>query len=114
MHESEQSAHHHHDEEEDYAPYEAYGHLGDHHRSSLAQEFIGRFAGVDDPRAQHYAQMDPHHVSADELGEMHRYAEHDHPGVMGKVMEHPILTGILAAFAVHKAHKERDRRMGYR
>lgn len=90
-------------------PASAYGSLDQGQRSQVAREFIQRFAGkADDPQAQQYARMDPNSVSPGQLAEMHQYAAQNHPGILGDVMKHPVITAALSGFAAY----ELDKRLG--
>lgn len=89
-------------------PADAYGQLNQNQTSQVAQEFISRFAGTNDPRAQQYGKMDPNQVTPGQLAEMHNYAAQNHPGILGDVMKHPVVTGILGGFATYEA----DKRLG--
>ncbi len=91
-------------------PATAYGMLDQGQRSQVAQSFIQRLAGTNDPQAQRFASMDPNNVSAGQLAEMHQYAAQNHPGILGDVMKHPVMTGALSGFAAY----ELDKRAGGR
>lgn len=86
-------------------PAAAYSQVDQHQVPGIAQQFIQRFAGVNDPRAQQYAQMDPNQVSPAQLAEMHQYASQNHPGILGEVMRHPVITAALGGFAAYELHK---------
>jgi hypothetical protein len=86
-------------------PHATYGGLDQSQLSNIAREFIARFSGKSDPQAQQYAQLDPTNVSPQQVAEMHQYAAQQHPGVLREVMEHPVITGVIAAFAAHELKK---------
>ena len=86
-------------------PATAYGQLDQGQRSQVAQTFIQRFAKEQDPQAQQYARLDPNTVTPGQLAEMHQFAATQHPGVLGDVMNHPIVTGILGGFATYEVDK---------
>lgn len=89
-------------------PTTAYSQLDQGQKSQIAQEFINHFAGTNDPRAQQYAKTDPNTVSPGQLAEMHQYAAQNHPGILGDVMKHPVMTAALSGFAAY----ELDKRLG--
>ena len=86
-------------------PTTAYGQLNQGQTSSIAQEFINRFRNTNDPRAQQYAQLDPKQVTPGQLAEMHQYAAQNHPGILGDVMKHPVITAALGGFAAYEIDK---------
>ena len=86
-------------------PTTAYSQLDPAQRSTLAKEFIDRFRQSNDPGAQEFAREDPEHVSATQLAQMHEYAADKHPGILGEVMKHPVITAALGGFAAYELHK---------
>ncbi len=86
-------------------PMTAYSQLDSGQRSNIAREFIQRFRGTNDQQAQQFAQLDPNNVSPQQLAQMHEYAAQKQPGILRDVMNHPIVTGVLAAFAAHEMKK---------
>lgn len=89
-------------------PASAYSQLDQGQKSTIAQEFIRHFAGTNDPRAQQYAKLDPNNVTPGQLAEMHQYAAQNHPGILGNVLKHPVITAALSGFAAY----EMDKRLG--
>ena|SRR5215469_6291512 len=86
-------------------PTTAYTQLDPGQRSSIAQEFIKHFRQFDDRGAQEYARTDAQYVSAAQLAQMHQYAADQHPGILGEVMRHPVITAALGGFAAHELRK---------
>lgn len=80
-------------------PVSAYSSLDSDKRLLVAQAFIQRFAGQNDPQAQQYGQLDPSSVSAGQLAEMHQYAAQNYPQILSDVMQHPVVTDNLGGFA---------------
>ena len=39
------------------------------------------------------------------IAQMHRYASDNHPGLLGEVMQHPLITATLGGFAIYEADK---------
>ncbi|HZC06153.1 MAG TPA: hypothetical protein VE338_10960 [Ktedonobacterales bacterium] len=89
-------------------PASAYSQLDQGQKSQIAQAFMQRFAGTNDPRAQQYAKMDPNAATPGQLAEMHQYAAQNHPGILGDVLKHPVITAALSGFAAY----ELDKRLG--
>ena len=91
-------------------PTTAYTQLDPTERSTIAREFIYHFRHFHDPGAQEYARTDAQHVSAAQLAQMHQYAADQHPGVLGEVMKHPLITIALGGFAAYELHKHLEHR----
>lgn len=91
-------------------PMSAYSQLDQSQMPQVAQEFIQRFRGINDPQAQQYAQMNPNQTTPAQLAEMHQYAAQNHPGVLGEVMKHPVITAALGGFAAYELHKHMGQR----
>ena len=89
-------------------PAMAYGQLDPNQRQAVAQEFINRFRGTNDPQAQQFAQMNPNNVSPQQLAQMHQHAAQNHPGILGEVMKHPVITAALGGFAAYELHKNME------
>ncbi|MEO7002782.1 MAG: hypothetical protein ABI068_13280 [Ktedonobacterales bacterium] len=87
------------------SPESAYGQIDQGGRSQIAQAFIQHFTQTNDPQAQQYAKLDPNKVSPGQLAEMHNYAAQKHPGILGDVMKHPVMTAALAGFATYELDK---------
>jgi hypothetical protein len=86
-------------------PHAAYSQLDQSQLSNIAREFIQHFQGKSDPQAQQLAQVDPNTATPQQVAQMHEYAAKQHPSVLQDVMNHPILTGMLTAFAAHELKK---------
>ena len=86
-------------------PQAAYSQLDQGQLSQVAREFMQRFQGSNDPQAQQMAQIDPNQATPQQVAQMHQYAAQNHPGILGDVMKHPIMTGVLAGFAAHELEK---------
>jgi hypothetical protein len=80
-------------------PASAYGSLDRDQRALIAQAYIQRFAGVSDPQAQRYADLNPGFVSPEQLAEMHTYSAQYHPEILSDVLQHPVMTDNLSGFA---------------
>ncbi len=92
------------------SPMDAYSQLDQGQLSQVAQEFIQRFRGEHTPEAQQIAQMDPNSVTAADVARMHEVAARRHPGVLGEVMRHPVITAALGGFATYEVMKHVDQR----
>lgn len=86
-------------------PASAYSQLDQGQKATVAQQFIDRFRNGGHPKDQQYAQVDPNAVTAGQLAEMHQHAAENHPGVIGEVMQHPVITAALGGFAAYEIHK---------
>lgn len=89
-------------------PMSAYSQLDPNQRTQVAQEFIQRFKGTNDPQAQQYANLNPQSVTPGQLAEMHQYAAQKNPGILGDVMRHPVMTAALGGFAAFEIHKHME------
>lgn len=86
-------------------PAAAYSQLNQGQLAQVAREFIQRFQGSSDPQAQQFAQMDPNQVTPQQVAQMHQHAAAHHPGILGDVMQHPLITGLLGGFAAYEVDK---------
>ena len=91
-------------------PMSAYSQLDPNQRTQIAQEFIQRFRGSNDPQLQQYATQDPSSVTPGQLAEMHQAAGQKNPGILGDVMKHPVMTAALGGFAAFEIHKHMEGR----
>jgi hypothetical protein len=80
-------------------PAEAYAQVDQGQRASIAQAFIDHFKGQSDPKSQQLAQVDPATATPAQVADMHDHAAQNHPGILGEVMKHPVVTAALAGFA---------------
>lgn len=92
------------------SPTEAYSQLDQGQLAQVAQHFIERFKGQNSPEAQQFAQMDPNSASAADVARMHEVAARQHPGVLGEVMQHPVITAALGGFAAYELMKHLGKR----
>jgi hypothetical protein len=86
-------------------PAQAYAQLDPGQRASVAQAFIDRFRGQSDPKSQELAKVNPATATPQQVAEMHEHAAQAHPGILGDVMKHPIVTAALAGFAAYEVDK---------
>jgi len=91
-------------------PLAAYSRLDSGQISQVAQEFIQRFAGQNTSQAQQFARLDPNSVSPQQLAQMHQFAAQNHPGILGEVMKHPVVSAALGGFAAYEMHKHMGNR----
>lgn len=91
-------------------PMSAYSQLDPNQRTQIAQEFIQRFRGSNDPQLQQYANLNPSSVTPGQLAEMHQAAAQKNPGILGDVMRHPVMTAALGGFAAFEIHKHMEGR----
>jgi len=86
-------------------PTEAYGNLSPAERAQLAQEFLNKLHEQHDKFADKFAALDLNTITPAQLAELHDHVAHNHPGIFGEVMKHPVLTAALAGFAVYEIDK---------
>ncbi|HLV98884.1 MAG TPA: hypothetical protein VKT82_09430 [Ktedonobacterales bacterium] len=86
-------------------PETMYAQLTPEQRAALAQEFMQGFKESGDPKAQQFASIDPNTATPKQLAVMHQHARDEHPGVLGRVMRHPIATAVLGGFAAYEIDK---------
>lgn len=90
------------------SPEEVYARLTPEQRAALAQQFQQGLQQSDHPEAQQLAQVDPQAASSEDLAKMHAHAAEHNKGVLGLVLNHPVATAALGAFAIY----ELDRHLG--
>ena len=86
-------------------PETMYAQLNPQQRAALAQEFMQGFQESGNPKAQQFASIDPNKVTPQQLATMHQHARQEQPGVLGRVMRHPIAMAALGAFAAYEIDK---------
>ena len=91
-------------------PEEMYARLTPEQRAALAQQFQQHFAQSDHPEAQQLAQVDPQAASAEHLAQMHEHAAKHNKGALGIVLNHPVATAALGAFAIYQLDKHLGKR----
>ncbi len=89
-------------------PRQIYAQLSPQQRSAVAQQFIQGFQRSGEPGAQQWANLDPNNVGPDQLAQMHQQAKQNHPGILGEVMAHPVVTAALGGFAAYELHKNME------
>lgn len=90
-------------------PADFYNRLAPDQQAAATQSFQQQFQRSPDPQAQQYAQMDPSMIGPQQLAEMHQYAQRSDPGMLNRIMSHPVLDGALVAFGVHEFRKHEQR-----
>jgi hypothetical protein len=86
-------------------PAAVYNQLSPEQRAAIAQQFISEYQQSGHPAAQQFANMDANAVSPQQLADMHEEARNTHPGVLGKVMQHPVATAAIGGFAAYELAK---------
>jgi len=86
-------------------PETMYAQLNPQQRSALAQEFIQGFQQSGNPKGQQFTSIDPNTVTTQQLAAMHQHARQEQPGVLGRVMRHPIAAAVLGGFAAYEIDK---------
>ncbi|HEX9038481.1 MAG TPA: hypothetical protein VF808_15975 [Ktedonobacterales bacterium] len=93
-------------------PTSAYSSLDLDQRALVAQAFIQRLAGKNDPLAQQYSGLDPNSVTPQQLAEIHQYVAQNHPDILGDVLQHPVMTDNLGSFAASELNRQSGGNMG--
>lgn len=83
-------------------PEQIYAQLNPDQRAAIAREFMQGLQQEGSPMAQQFAGMDPSQVSPQQLAAMHKHASQNHPGLLGRVMKHPIAMAALGGFAAYE------------
>lgn len=91
-------------------PQEVYAQLTPEQRAALAQQFQQQLAQSDHPEAQQLAQVDPQTATPEHLAQMHDHAATHNKGALGIVLNHPVATAALGAFAIYQL----DKHLGHR
>jgi len=86
-------------------PAGVYSQVNRAHLPQIAQQFINRFQGKSDPQSQQYAQLDPQTATPEQVAQMHEHAATHHPGIVDEVLEHPVITSVLAGAAIYELQK---------
>lgn len=87
------------------SPEQIYASLSPEQRTALAQEFQSHFQQTGAPATQQFANVDPQNTTPQQLADMHQHARENHPGILGKVMQHPVAVAALGAFAAYEIDK---------
>ena len=90
-------------------PEQIYAQLSPDQRAAIAREFMQGLQQEGSPMAQKFAGMDPAQVSPQQLAAMHQHARQDHPGLLGRVMRHPIAVAALGGLAAYEIDKHLSR-----
>jgi CO dehydrogenase/acetyl-CoA synthase beta subunit len=91
-------------------PEQVYAQLTPEQRAALARQFQQGLQQSDHPDAQQLSQVAPEEASSEHLAQMHAHAAEHNKGLLGLVMNHPVATAALGAFAIY----ELDRHLGKR
>lgn len=86
-------------------PSEIYAKLTPEQRAAIAQQFQQGFQQSGNPTAQQFASVNPEAVSPQQLADMHKHAREEHKGLFGVVMNHPVASIALGAFAAYEIEK---------
>lgn len=82
-----------------------YSQLPPQDRQAIAEQFINEYKKESTPEAKEFAKLNPKDVTPKQLAEMHQHARDKNPGLLGKVMQHPVVTGILGGVAAYEVDK---------
>jgi hypothetical protein len=75
-----------------------YAQLNPQQRITLAQEFQRGFRQSGNPHAATFLSMNPKKVTPEQLAAMHQHAREEQPAVLGRVMQHSIVSVLLGNF----------------
>lgn len=92
------------------SPEEIYARLTPEQRAEIAKQFQAGFQQSDHPVAQQYAAIDPQAATPEQVAEMHKHAREEHKGLFGVVMNHPVASVALGAFAAYEIEKHINNR----
>ncbi len=91
-------------------PQQFYAQMSPDQQRTAAQQFTQEYQQSGSPRAQEFAGMDPNNVTPDQLADMHREAAQNDPGLLQRVMSHPIIDAALVGVGIHEFHKHEEGR----
>ena len=91
-------------------PEQVYAQLTPEQRTALARQFQQGLQQSDHPAAQQLAQVAPDAATPEQLAQMHAHAVEHNKGLLGTVMNHPVATAALGAFAIYELDKHLGKR----
>lgn len=80
-----------------------YNSLPPQQRQQIAEQFISKFQ--QSGQGGQFANINPQNVSAQQLAQMHEHARAHAPGVLGDVMQHPLVAAALGGLATYEVDK---------
>jgi hypothetical protein len=86
-------------------PEQVYAQLTPEQRAAIAQQFQQGLAQSDHPDAQQLAQVAPEDASPEQVAQMHTHAAQHNKPLLGVVLNHPVATAALGAFAIYELDK---------
>jgi hypothetical protein len=92
------------------SPAEVYARLTPEQRTALAQQFQAGLQQSDHPEAQQLSQVAPEAATPEQLAQMHEHAAQHNKGLLGTVLNHPIATAAIGAFAIYQLDKHLGQR----
>jgi hypothetical protein len=84
-------------------PEVVYSQLSQDQRAAIAREFMQGFQQSGNPKAQQFTSLNPDTVTPQQLAAMHQHARDEHPGLLGRVMRHPIAAAALGALPLMRS-----------
>ncbi len=91
-------------------PEQVYGQLTPEQRAAIARQFQQGLQESAHPEAQQLAQVTPETASPEHLAQMHTHAAQHNRGLLGVVLNHPVATAALGAFAIYELDKHLGKR----
>jgi hypothetical protein len=91
-------------------PEQVYAQLSPDQRAAIARQFQQGLSQSSHPEAQRLAQVAPDSASPQQVAQMHAHAAQHHKGLLGEVMNHPVASAALGAFAIYELDKHIGKR----
>lgn len=80
-----------------------YNSLPPQQRQQIAEQFMNKFK--QSGQGGQFANVNPQNVSPQQLAQMHQHAREHAPGILGDVMQHPLVAAALGGFATYEIDK---------
>jgi hypothetical protein len=91
-------------------PEQVYAQLTPEQRAAIARQFQRGLQDSEHPEAQQLAQVTPEAASPEQVAQMHAHAAQHNRGLLGQIMNHPVATAALGAFAIYELDKHLGKR----
>lgn len=91
-------------------PAAVYAQLTPEQREAIARQFLDGIQQSGHPAAQQFAAVQPEAVTPQQLADMHTHARTEHKGLFGLVMNHPIASVALGAFAAYEIQQHLEKK----
>lgn len=91
-------------------PEQVYAQLTPEQRAAIARQFQQGLQDSEHPEAQQLTQVAPEAASSEQVAQMHAHAAQHNKGLLGQIMNHPVATAALGAFAIYELDKHLGKR----